>query len=211
MRKHTTSVIAAIAATLLLSIAVGVASANRIAQSEGRFRQVFPELHFGEGTTPGSNDVVCSVTMEGSFHSRTMSKVLEALVGYVSRAIVSSTCTNGSARVFTETLPWHIRYGGFTGRLPEITGINLRLIGSRFSIHSNSLGTTCTSTTSAANPAKGIVHVEQPGGAARTLETEGNAGIPTGFECLFVTGHFIGNSELFVLGSTTRITVTLVA
>jgi hypothetical protein len=209
MRNRTKVVMGAMTAALLLSIAVSAASANRLASSETRFRQYFSALAFGPEQANGGN-VTCPVTLEGTFHSRTISKVLESLVGYVTSALVGNEqCRNGEATVFKETLPWHIRYGGFAGALPGITSVTLRLVLSRFRIHSNSLGTTCTSTTSSGSPAIGISTVTS--GTITLLSTLRTARIPTGFECLFVSGSFIGSSEVFAgTSGTTRITVTLV-
>src|SRR6185436_4829381 len=42
-------------------------------------------------------DVRCNLTLEGSFHSSTLQKRAEALIGYISRAIIAppAQCTNG--------------------------------------------------------------------------------------------------------------------
>jgi hypothetical protein len=121
--------------------------------------------------------IECHVTMEGSFHSRTISKVLEALIGYITRATVDSTnCTGGSARSLTETLPWHIRYGGFTGTLPTITSVNTRLIGFNYLIQVG--GTACLFSSTASSPMKQIVNRNSATGVASSLRWEEPSAIP---------------------------------
>lgn len=204
MRMNLKTALTALTAAIVLSLAVGAASVNRIAQSEQNFKQTFAELTFSE--SGGGFAVICPVTMEGSFHSKTISKVAEALVGYVKTATVG-TCREGRARVLTETLPWHIRYESFSGTLPNITGINLRLVGAAFAIEKG-LSVVCLAKTSATNPAKGTINVT--GGSVTGLDVNSAATIPTtGAFCPFANGKFAGHSNV-TTPTGGSITVTLV-
>lgn len=211
MRNRTKLVLAALTAALTLGALVGMASANRIAQSSQSFRTTWNSLEF-----LGFLTIRCHVTIEGSFHSRTISKVAEALVGYVSRAIVDEGhCTGGSARVLGANLPWHIRYESFTGTLPGITGINLRQVNAAFQVSGTLLGSqvNCLFTSSAASPMRGTVNVGT-GGVAESLTPEEAAPIPktSGGELCGTSGRLRGTStSMTVQGAATKITVTLVA
>jgi hypothetical protein len=69
----------------------------------------------------------------------TISKLREALLGHVSRGILTTeTCNNGHATVLQERLPWHIRYRGFEGALPNIAAVGYALIGEAVRSKSNS-------------------------------------------------------------------------
>jgi hypothetical protein len=120
--------VAGLTAALVLGLAVGAASAARFSLSNQNFRIVWRSLQFkGEGFVR----IECPVTLEGSLHSRTFVKASGALIGYITRALLaSSACTGGlaeSASLGTETLPWHVKYESFTGTLPNITSLGLRV------------------------------------------------------------------------------------
>jgi hypothetical protein len=209
VRNRSKLVLVALTAALTLGALVGMASANRIAQSNQTFRSTWNALEF-----IGFVTIRCHVTIEGSFHSRTISKVAEALVGYVSRAIVDEGhCTGGSARVLSESLPWHIRYASFTGTLPNITGIVLRQVNAAFQVSAVVLGAqvNCLFKSTAASPMRGTVEVS--GGVAQNLTPEA-AQIPRSSGSEFSCGNSgrLGgtSTSLTVQGATTKITVTLV-
>jgi hypothetical protein len=162
MRRRVRLPLVALGAALLLSATLATAGATRIATSEQRFRVVWRELIFSGGLS-----LTCPVTIEGSLHSKTISKVLEALIGYVSAATVGATCNGGAARILPETLPWHIRYNGFTGTLPRITEIHIRLVN--FAWLTNAGGLTCLFQSTAASPMRWWIRVEP---------TSGNVGTP---------------------------------
>jgi hypothetical protein len=175
MRHRSKLLLAGLTAALAFGAFVSASSANRLALSGQQFRATWNKLAF-----VGFVRVECHVTIEGSFHSRTIKKVLEALVGYVSRVTVDSTnCTNGSARALNEFLPWHIRYGGFTGTLPIITGINLRLVEGRFLVQVAGIAPAkCLYTSSVASPMRGIVNRNTGTGVASSLTVEEPSAIP---------------------------------
>ena len=176
---HTRSklLLAALTSALLLAALVGSASANRLAQNEANFRVTYSPLSF----IPSFGSTVrCPVTLEGSFHSRTITKTAGSLVGYVNRAIVG-TCEAGRARVNSETLPWHIQYASFTGTLPNITAINQNLIRPSFEVQGEIFGlrVTCRYTTPSQagvnnrETGRGVVTSQRPGTESTSSETEG--------------------------------------
>lgn len=76
----------------------------------------------------------CHVVLEGSFHSATLRKTAGALIGHVTNAVLSDPCRQvgnflARVRLLTETLPWHVRYEGFSGVLPTIGSLRLGVVG----------------------------------------------------------------------------------
>lgn len=196
MRTRSKLLLSALAAALVLSMAVGSASANRLASNSTSFSLTWARLTLAPSL---GSSVICPVTLAGSFHSRTITKTLESLIGYVTSASVgaagrtTATCEGGTATILSATLPWHVRYGGFTGTLPNITGVILRLVGASFQINNGSLA--CLAATTAARPAIGTA-AREAGGAITGLRTDETASIPLtggGGLCTLATGRFIGS------------------
>jgi hypothetical protein len=131
MRRHLRPLLAALAATLLLSTATGSSSARSLSVSSSNFRITWASLEFSEEF--GGSFMRCPVTLEGSYHARTIAKAIGTLVGYITRGTVASTaCTGGHMTILSETLPWHVTYEGFTGTLPNITRIKQLVRGFAF-------------------------------------------------------------------------------
>jgi hypothetical protein len=137
MRTRAKLLLSAVVAALALSAVVSTAQARRFELSNQFFRIVWSgpnKLTF----EPGRLVVACEVTLEGSFHSRTLSKVSGQLVGYVTFARIRRPCVGGNAWTLdgverpVNTLPWHIRYDSFQGVLPSITGISFQVINASF-------------------------------------------------------------------------------
>jgi len=129
---HTRSklVLIGLGAALLMAASVGSASAGRYSISHGElFRLSWASLRF---QIIGITDAECPVTLEASLHSRTTSKVAGTLLGYITRASLGR-CITGNATILSETLPWHVQYGGFNEALPRpkpiinITGFALQI------------------------------------------------------------------------------------
>jgi hypothetical protein len=171
------SLLAALAATLILGIALASASANRIAFSEGAFRLVFSPLSILPSFGTSAR---CPVTLAGSFHSRTITKTAGSLIGYIN-AVAIGTCELGAARVNTETLPWHIQYASFAGTLPAITVISHNLIRPSFEIQGEIFGlrVTCRYTTpvqqfiDTRETTRGNIAPQTPGTELTSSETGG--------------------------------------
>jgi hypothetical protein len=139
---------ALLGAMLLLGVLATGGAARILSGSETRITTTFPAVQFGGGF----GTVRCSVTAAGAFHERTIAKVLETLSGLVTSASIGG-CATGGATVLRETLPWHARYSGFSGTLPNITSIIAKMIGLRFQVREPVFGITCLATSSAASPA----------------------------------------------------------
>jgi hypothetical protein len=196
---------AALAATALLAVCVAAASANRLSTSSTTFRVVWTSLEAGSGAA----SVRCPVTIEGSMHATTMAKVAGALVGYVtSGAIGSSSCSGGTATIDREALPWHIRYRGFTGTLPNIASVSYGLVGAQ--VTANVSGMLCTTRTTEANP--GIATSSISAGVATGVRLDEHAGIPLRGDLCELSGTYsvAGTGAITVLGSTTPIAISLI-
>jgi hypothetical protein len=189
----------------MLALAVGSASAGRLSTSSQTFSIVWTSLELANNFGIG-NTVRCPVTLEGSFHSRSITKVERTLIGFVTRATVANElCRGGHATVHNETLPWHVTYERFTGTLPNITSVTLLLRGIVFDI--NNEAATCTST--GRDNAAGIASLS--GGRVTTMRADESRLISlTGGLCSFARGFFIGEGTVSVLGSGSPITLTLI-
>ncbi len=202
MRKSTRLLLGALSATVILAVAVGAASARRIELSEQHFLAAWTELIFEEG---GAR-VNCEVTLEGSFHSRTLSKVCGQLIGYITEAIVHHPCKtpegwalNGTEVIggvtVRQTLPWHILFISFSGTLPRITSIRVSLRNASFLVEN--FGVSCLYRTSETEPAFGNIGVEA-GGAVTGLESDETARIRKTSGGLLCpgTGRLIGRARV---------------
>jgi hypothetical protein len=210
MRNSAKLVFTALAATLLLASVVSSASGSNLRVSSQRFRVTWSRLEFIEPVTRIA--VRCQVTLEGSFHSATIAKVERLLIGAITRANVKEeSCTGGRGRPNTETLPWHVTYENFTGTLPNIATVGLLLSRASFIIE---VPLVCTGrygippdniSGSATREAGGGITTLSPvrGRNFATLERTISGACPT-------RGSFEGTGETFVLGTTSRITVTLI-
>lgn len=193
-----------VAAVLLVP---SVASANRLGFSSTTFR-----ITSGAGIREG--DVICPLTLEGSFHSNTFTKTLGSLIGYITRAALEEErCSGGRARYLRETLPWHIQYAGFSGFLPNIASITTHVIGLGILITRS--GVSCLYTTSMEKPGVLIWNRELEGGAIRSIRWSEEENIPSNErENIFCRANpisLIGFSERVTqLASTNLITVRLI-
>src|SRR5215212_591052 len=148
MRLSLKVTLTALVAALALVSAFSTASARNLSVSNQSFRIAWTPLTFTEG---GLFNVRCNVTLEGSFHYRTIVKSLRALLGFITRATVerpscrtnlgtaaSAATWNGIETILgaatPNTLPWHVTYEGFTGTLPNITGVRVLLRSIKFTL-----------------------------------------------------------------------------
>jgi hypothetical protein len=153
MHGHRARLFAAIVVAVLLAVCVGTASANRLSFSTRNFRTTWTSLEFR--TSEGTTTVRCAVTMEGSYHSATISKVAESLVGYITRVAVRRPCTGGTVWAMNgdanevlggnvrNTLPWHVLYDSFTGTLPNIRGAVFEIPEASYLIRESTFGLLC--------------------------------------------------------------------
>ncbi|HEU4721161.1 MAG TPA: hypothetical protein VFS59_07330 [Gemmatimonadaceae bacterium] len=155
-------------AALLLSMAVGTASARNLSISNPNIRVTWSNLEF-----VGTVTVRCQLTLEGSFHRNTIVKERGTLIGAITRATVKTeSCTN--ARLRTEGLPWHLTYEGFRGTLPNITEVFLLI--SRFLIRfERLLGSSCECRYGTATDNVTYTAVVEAGGISNLIPVEGRA------------------------------------
>ncbi len=192
--------LAVTAAVVLLGALVGTASARNLSISSQFMRALFRAVTF-EGAF---GRIVCEIQIEGSFHNRTVVKRVGSLVGYVT-AVQLLSCATGTATVLRETLPWHVRYLGFIGTLPNITSITAAIIGGSLQVREPFL--TCLARGTEARPAIAQLNRDV---ATRVISSAQIAGsIPTG--CQGQEGTFTSErASVFVLNTTTRLTLTLI-
>ena len=209
MKPTTSSWLTAILATALFATAVGAASARNLSISNQNIRAVFRPLIFSDGGA--SNRLSCTVTIEGTFHYRTILKSVGALLGYITRAQVEEgTCAGAGllagarARVLTETLPWHITYRGFRGTLPNIERIILQINRPRLTFFNIPIIAECKYEGALQGfflPATNELQADETFGIPRTAESNGACPTP---------GFFRGVTRVTLLGTTTPVTVTLI-
>jgi hypothetical protein len=213
---------AALSASLLLAIAVSTASARRLDTTEQQWRATWASLEFvGEVIIT----IRCPVTMEGSFHSRTIPKIERLLIGAVTRInIKQNSCVNGivagfngeepyNGRVPASTLPWHITYESFTGTLPSIGSVRILFSRFRFGVR-DAPGGNCTGQYGTA--ADNVTFSLRLEGRAITeiipVEMRNIATLSRRDEGIFCpeTGRIRGVGTVTLLNMTTRITLTLI-
>jgi hypothetical protein len=226
MRTHSKLILAALAATMLLSIGIGTASASRLSVNERNFELIWNELLTGGSTTKTklefiarnvNANVQCRVTLLGSFLERTIKKETNINQNTINHAELEG-CTGGSATIHKETLPWTSRYRSFASSLPRIRSINVGLIGASFVVEAG--GLTCQTRTEVNHPGVGIVG-ESASAPETGLETTGepenitaerNNRIPLeGGLCAFGgEGEFGGIGLIRNLPRTAKIKITLI-
>lgn len=186
--SHSSKLMVMCLAAVAMAVGVTSASARNLSLSHTSWRAVFNPLRFsGSGITIDE----CRVTLEGNFHTATIAKVERTLIGFINEAAIAG-CTRPTT-VLRETLPWHIQYGGFTGTLPEISGVRLRLINASFRISEIPLFGSCLARSETGRPAIGIANIRRESyvngnGIVSSLRAEEGAGIP----CGGLTGNFSG-------------------
>jgi phospholipase/lecithinase/hemolysin len=203
MQNRSKLLLAALTATLMLSVAVTSASAGRLSVNTRNFTITWSRLQWS--TTGGIGPIRCPTTLSGSFHSNTIAKVRGALIGLINRGTYNTAgCTGGRSTVNQEALPWHIRYNAFRGTLPNITGLDLAVVGAKVTLESG--GITCTTQTTATNPLVFVRNVSS--GVSSSVTPDSNATIP--LRGSFFCG-FAGNWSISETSTTaTSVTITLI-
>lgn len=167
MRKRTYVVLVAVAGALLLSFAVGTASANRVRSSSASLRFVWTPMTF----TAAEVFVYCDVILEGTLHSATVPKTVGSLIGLLTRATINF-CTQGTVSVLSETLPWHLVYMGYTGFLPAFSNLQVAIVG--MSGLASVAGVSCLYRSTSERPLRAMLHVEAAR-AVTSISAEGLA------------------------------------
>jgi hypothetical protein len=208
MRLPSKLVPTALAAALLLSAAITSASARRLEVSSQLFRATWFQLEVVESS--GFFIANCPITLEGSFHSRTIPKVQRLLIGAITRVTIKTESCLGNPRIRSRSssLPWHLTYESFTGTLPAITSVQLLI--SRFLFEFFDTSATCTYGRSTDNMtfeavvSAGAITVLRPvAGRAIASLLEGNSFCAP-------TVSLREEGTVTVLNSTTRVTIRLI-
>ncbi|HXE46054.1 MAG TPA: hypothetical protein VN635_12770 [Conexibacter sp.] len=225
MHLRTRLILAAFAASALFAIAVSGASARSFRSIERNFELIWNEIlgaprtkmRFAAG---GGPTVACRVTLLGRFVENTVKKETTIRQGTTNHGELES-CTNGTATIRTETMPWEGRYRSFTGTLPRIRSITTGLIRATFKIRETG-GLACELATEVTHP--GVIISGNSAEAPETgLETTGEPENLTvergntvplrgeGFLCDFAgEGTFSGIGLIRNLPRTAKIRVTLI-
>jgi len=203
--KRFTLLLAAAGATLLFGAVISAASARNFSISNQSISAMWSRVAL---TGPFGGSAACHFTLEGSFHSRTTAKVQGSLIGYVTRATLGP-CAAGTATILQESLPWHIRYSGFEGALPNIRSLIIHIVGESVRIRTTE-EIACTFVTTAAQPGIGTTHRST---ATHEITEAGISGrIRSGAECFGAEGTLSSESgAISLLGtSNVRISVSLI-
>jgi len=180
MHTPTKLALASMTAAFALALAVSSASAGRLSFSHTLMRTTFNPLTF---SGPFGAFAKCPITLESSYHAATITKVIGTLLGAVTRAI-RGTCSQGGVTVLSETLPWHLQYGGIVGTLPRFTGVKERVVGFALRFQESVFGINCLMRTTEAVPLigifEGITYEASGNGIVTRLVLEPNASIPCG-------------------------------
>jgi hypothetical protein len=208
MPAHITprTLVATLAAALLLATATSSATARILSFSNQNIRITWSSLEFASVAT-----VRCRVTLEGSFHARTVAKVRGTLIGALTRmAVDTENCTGGRGRPRTELLPGHITFEGFRGALPTIDSVYALISRVRFQIICSGIAT-CDYGTSTTN-ITGAITTEGSGGITGLAPVTGRniAVLHTGTAFCPGTGTFAGTASVMLLGTTNRVSVSLI-
>lgn len=191
--------LAVICASALLGALVESASARSLSTTSQTMRATFASVRFAG--VFGS--ITCHATIEGSMHTRTIAKIVGALIGYVTSASMGA-CAEGSASILRETLPWHVRYESFTGTLPAISSARFTIVGVSFRIREPLA--TCLARSSAESPARITLNRNTGSGVVETAELGGTIATSCGANGSFSSDR----GPITVLNSTTRYTITLI-
>jgi hypothetical protein len=162
----------------------------------------------------------CRVTLEGSFHSATIRKIPGALTGAVTRGIVDSTNCRGPLEprrttILQEALPWHVTYESFSGTLPDITELTFLVRRYSYQISAFLLGATINCLyTDAGLPEEALAGtVTRLAGGELTSDTSvggRRSSLLRGPGTCPAFGRLEGTGQVFLLGNTTRLRITLI-
>lgn len=213
-----TYLVGAVAASALMA-AVGPARANTLSTTERGLRVSWLSLEM----EAGESVIRCPLTLEGSFHSTSISKTSSVLVGHISRAsfrgaLAAGACTNGAVTVYQESLPWHIQYGGFTGSLPRPSGLVLRLVNVRFRLDPLGIFPACIARSGEGEeeeepyePMMVQANIEANGLVTGLSQVRWSAIPLEGGLCPFGSSlYFNGTGSVTRLGAATNIAITLI-
>jgi len=115
-----TVVLGAIAAAMLLALAGGAAVALR---SISFSRREISKLGSVTFSSPGVFSVICDVGMSKTLNTNPVGKAAHGSVGAATLRVLQGRCAGGTAEFLRAETPRNLNYLGFTGTLPNITGV----------------------------------------------------------------------------------------
>jgi hypothetical protein len=187
--------LAVMGATVLLGAFVSSASARNLSISSQINTALWRRMNFGGGF----GTIECEVKLSGSLHTRTIAKVI-ALIGYITEGTVLR-CARFGMTINQASLPWHRRYRGFTGTLPNITTQSETITGAEFTIREPTFGITCT----VARATSSMIRTYAvSSGTITRAEVSGTN------RCGEFEGTLSGGETNVTNGSGSRITITLI-
>ena len=194
--KASNLLFAVVGATVLLGALVSSASARNFSVSSQTGTILWRAMNF----RGPFGEVSCEVKLSASFHSRTSTKTVNSLLGYVTEGTVLR-CARGGATINQVSFPWHRRYRGFTGTLPGITGAQETVAGFEWRIREPFFGNICT--VSGATSSISIAYAVS-GGTLISAEISGEN------SCSGINGRLSGTETNVTNGAGARITVRLI-
>jgi hypothetical protein len=194
--KFSKLLLVVVGATVLLGALVSSASARNLSTSSQSSRVLWRTIAF----TGGFGTIECEVLVTGSFHTRSITKTVNSLVGYITEAAILR-CARGGGTINQASLPWHRRYRGFTGTLPNITGETETISGIEWTIREPVFGVTCT-VRREASAATGTYTLSS--GAVTRADISGSN------SCGGVSGTLSGGETNTTESGGARLTVTLI-
>lgn len=193
------TLVAVIGAVLALGIWASGASARNYSFSSQFIRIVFREAEF----FGAFGNITCVLTVEGSFHARTLAKASNSLVGNLTNATLGQ-CAEGRATVLRETLPWHVQYTSFFGTLPNINAISLTVLG--FSARIQEPLASCLMRSSELNPVP--LSLGRRSEDRVLWEAHAITLLPT--SCGILAGIDFHSTSVTTSGGSARVTLTLI-
>jgi len=212
MRKHTKLMLAALGVTMLLGAATNAADARNLRTSEKNFELIWDEVFPGKTAfrfTPESGgSVTCTLALSGSFTESTIAKAA-GQIGTISSANVG-LCKEGAQSVLRETLPWKLRYAGFSGTLPTITALRVSVVGATFRLRAPN-GLECLWGVIDRIPLAGEIDAFGTGGTPENIRVDETVTIPLngGFLCELRGFARLSGTALLRI-PTSKITITLI-
>ncbi len=210
--------LATLGASALICALASAASARTFSVSSQTFSVAFnlfrplearrePEQQERFEITGAFGSYRCSLTLEGSFSTRTIAKTAGAQIGNITRATPNPSCSTSlfETRLLTERLPWSLHYRSFAGLLPNITGISMSVIGFPLQIRETGFAIACLGTSTAEEPlvlgfererstgalqhasASGTITTNCPGGPAPRLSFGGTTRVAEAITRMTVT------------------------
>jgi hypothetical protein len=218
MRTSAKLGLAALVAALLLASAISTASARSLSVSEQSFKETFASYEFNASVT-----IRCRTTFEGSFHTRTIVKIVGSLIGSISRAIVAHPCTGGEVWIddgvsiqplgtAPKKLPFHVRYRGFTGTLPSL-GSYFIGINTSFVVQGTVLGLTCRGRYGRPEDSISNVGAREAGGGITSITANGRASLVEELgpnRVCPASASLVGTGTMVNLTTAARVTITLI-